>query len=43
VVEPEKLQSRSKNTPFGGWELRGAPVATVVDGRVLMRDGEVMG
>jgi dihydroorotase len=39
VVEPEKLQSRSKNTPFAGWELRGAAIATIVDGRVLMRDG----
>jgi dihydroorotase len=42
TVEPEKLYSRSKNTPFGGWELKGAPVATVVDGRVLMRDGVVV-
>jgi dihydroorotase len=41
-VEPEKLYSRSKNTPFGGWELKGGPVATVVDGRVLMRDGAVV-
>jgi len=39
VVEPEKLVSRSKNTPFGGWELTGSAVATVVDGKVLMRDG----
>jgi dihydroorotase len=42
VVEPGKLYSRSKNTPFGGWELRGAAVATVVDGKVLMRDGVVL-
>ena len=41
TVEPEKLYSRSKNTPFGGWELRGTAVATVVDGRVVMRDGVV--
>jgi dihydroorotase len=41
-VEPEKLYSRSKNTPFAGWELTGAPVATVVDGKVLMRDGVVL-
>jgi dihydroorotase len=43
VVRPEKLYSRSKNTPFAGWELKGAPVATVVDGKVLMRDGVVIG
>jgi dihydroorotase len=40
-VEPDQLYSRSKNTPFGGWELRGAPVMTIVGGRVVMKDGEV--
>ena len=42
VVEPEKLYSRSKNTPFTGWELTGAPVATVVDGKIVMQDGVVV-
>lgn len=41
VVEPESLHSRSKNTPFAGWELTGAAVATVADGKVLMQDGVV--
>ncbi len=41
VVEPDKLQSRSKNTPFTGWELRGAAVATIVDGRIVMHDGTI--
>jgi dihydroorotase len=27
------FRSRSRNTPFDGWTLRGRPVATVVDGR----------
>lgn len=43
VVEPEKLNSRSKNTPFAGWDLRGSATATIVDGKVLMRDGAVVG
>lgn len=42
TVEPEKLQSRSKNTPFTGWEIVGAPVATVVGGRVLMQEGMLL-
>lgn len=25
VVDPERFHSRSRNTPFGGWELRGKP------------------
>jgi dihydroorotase len=29
------LRSRSKNTPFDGWELRGGVAATIVGGQVL--------
>jgi len=32
-IDPDRLRSRSKNTPFGGWELRGGVVATFVGGR----------
>ena len=34
-VDAAKAQSKSRNTPFDGWELKGAPVATVVAGRVV--------
>ena len=34
-VEAGKLRSRSKNTPFDGWELRGGVAATVVGGRTV--------
>jgi dihydroorotase len=34
-VEASKLRSRSKNTPFDGWTLRGGVAATVVGGRTL--------
>jgi dihydroorotase len=33
TVDAGKFRSRSRNTPFGGWKLRGAPVATFLDGR----------
>jgi dihydroorotase len=39
-VAASKFQSKSRNTPFGGWELKGAPVATIVGGRVVWRDGQ---
>ena len=32
-IEAAKLRSRSKNTPFDGWELRGGVAATIVGGR----------
>jgi dihydroorotase len=34
-VEPAKLRSKSKNTPFGGWELAGKVMLTIVGGRVV--------
>lgn len=30
-----RLQSKSKNTPFGGWTLRGGVAATIVGGRTV--------
>jgi dihydroorotase len=34
TIDPKRFLSRSRNTPFGGWAGRGAPVLTVVGGRV---------
>ncbi len=34
-VDPATFRSKSRNTPFGGWKLRGAPVATIVGGRIV--------
>jgi dihydroorotase len=35
VVEPLRFRSRSRNTPFGGWPLRGAPWMTLVGGHIV--------
>jgi dihydroorotase len=32
-IDAARLRSRSKNTPFDGWELRGGVAATLVGGR----------
>ncbi|MFL6537039.1 MAG: dihydroorotase, partial [Chthoniobacterales bacterium] len=34
-VETEKFQSASRNTPFGGWKLKGRAVRTVVGGKTV--------
>ncbi|HEY6402357.1 MAG TPA: dihydroorotase [Blastocatellia bacterium] len=34
-IDASKFQSKSRNTPFDGGELKGAPVATIVGGRVV--------
>jgi dihydroorotase len=40
-VEAAKLRSRSKNTPFDGWQLRGGVAATIVGGRTVFTNDEV--
>ena len=35
VVTPSAFESKSVNTPFGGWTLRGGPVMTIVGGRIV--------
>jgi dihydroorotase len=34
-VQPEKFASRSRNTPFAGWKLRGGPAFTIVKGKIV--------
>jgi dihydroorotase len=35
TVSAERMRSKSKNTPFDGWTLRGGVAATIVGGRVV--------
>lgn len=35
AVDPETFVSKGHNTPFGGWKLKGWPVATWVDGQIV--------
>lgn len=34
-VNPDTFASKGRNTPFGGWKLKGWPVMTIVDGKVV--------
>lgn len=38
TVHADRFQSKSRNTPFDGWQLRGKAVMTVVGGRVVYHD-----
>jgi dihydroorotase len=35
TVDPTRFESKSRNTPFGGWELKGRPRFTLVGGKVV--------
>ncbi|MFH1746173.1 MAG: dihydroorotase [Planctomycetota bacterium] len=37
TVDAEQMRSKSRNTPFDGWQLRGRAVATLVDGQFHYR------
>jgi dihydroorotase len=38
IVDPASFASKSRNTPFGGWELVGKPVMTFVAGEIRYAD-----
>ncbi|MEO5770410.1 MAG: dihydroorotase [Polyangia bacterium] len=38
TVEPARLQSRSKNTPFGGRQMSGRTALTIVAGRIVFAE-----
>lgn len=39
-VNPDTFLSKSRNTPFGGWKLKGWPVLTMVGGQIVWRSSE---
>ena len=41
TIDAAALRSRSKNTPFNGWEMRGGVAATIVGGRTVYVNGAV--
>lgn len=38
-VDPTKFRSKSRNTPFAGWKVKGRVNVTIVDGRVVFETG----
>jgi dihydroorotase len=43
TIEERRLHGKNNLTPFEGHRTRGGAVATVVRGRIVMRDGELVG
>ena len=42
VIQPNCFYSQARNTPFGGWRVSGIPVLTMVGGRIIMREGQII-
>ena len=35
TVDPDKFYSKAKNTPFGGWKMKGESIYTILAGRIV--------
>ncbi|HPU44576.1 MAG TPA: amidohydrolase family protein, partial [Dictyoglomaceae bacterium] len=42
TVDKEKFFSKGKNTPFHGWTLKGWPIMTFVEGRIVFKEGKII-
>jgi dihydroorotase len=37
TIDPQTFASKSRNTSFAGWKLKGAPAATIVSGKIVFK------
>lgn len=42
TVDPQEHYSKGRNCPFKGRSFQGWPVMTIIDGRIVMRDGRII-
>jgi dihydroorotase len=42
TVDAAKFASKSRNTPFNGWQLKGKVQFTIVAGKVVVKDGRLV-
>ena len=43
VIRTSELHSKNKTSPYDGMEVQGEPIATIVRGVFVMRDGKLLG
>ena len=41
VIETEKFVSKGKNSPYNGWQVSGRVKTTIVNGKIIMKDGRL--
>ena len=42
-IKNEKIESKCRWSPFNGHKFKGTPVATIVNGKIKMKDGVILG
>ena len=43
VIKNENIESKCKWSPFNGAEFKGIPVATIIAGKIKMKNGKILG
>ncbi|WP_019154780.1 allantoinase AllB [Robertmurraya massiliosenegalensis] len=43
IIKSQNLHSKSKVTAFDGFNIKGMPVQTIVGGKIVMKNGEIIG
>jgi dihydroorotase len=43
TIKNENIESKCGWSPFDGYEFKGTPVSTIINGQVKMRDGKILG
>ena len=42
-IKNENIQSKCGWSPFNGYKFKGTPVATIVNGEIKMKNGQLLG
>ena len=42
VIKNENIESKCGWSPFDGFEFKGTPVATIIAGKIKMKDGKII-
>ena len=42
-IKNENIESKCGWSPFDGYKFKGTPVATIVNGEIKMKNGEIIG
>ena len=43
TIKNENIESKCGWSPFDGYEFKGAPVSTIINGQIKMRNGKILG
>ena len=42
-IKNENIESKCKWSPFNGFKLKGTPIFTIINGKIKMKNGKIIG